>query len=263
MRIVAEIGSNWKSLSDILESCKKASEIDVDVVKLQLFNRSEMYLGNRDVKTGITPYLNPDWLQSISAYCNKLDIEFMCTAFSPEGYKLVNKYVNIHKVASAEITDLDILSTLNAFKKPVYLSTGGASLEQVKVALEVLKNCKVTIFYCVTEYPAKVVDFRHLTKLVETFKRTYEYGYSDHSIDVLNIPKIAMYHGASVLEKHVNFTEHTDTDDAPHALNLKECGLMVKSLRGDDISLYETKEKCSWQRKPFNVKAELRYYRSK
>lgn len=263
MKIIAEVGSNWKSLSDILESCKKAKEIDADVIKLQLFNSSDMYHKAKSCKTGITPYLNPDWIQSISAYCKKLDIEFMCTAFSPDGYKLINKFVETHKIASAEITDLDIMSTVNAFKKPVYLSTGGASLEQIKTALEHLKSCHVTIFYCVTEYPARIVDFRHITNLVETFKNVYDYGYSDHSLDVLNIPKIAMHHGCSVIEKHVNFTNYTDTDDAPHALNLKECGLMIKSLRGDEISLGETKEKCSWQRKPFNVKAEIRYYRSK
>lgn len=249
MKIVAEVGSNWKSLSDILYSIRVAKDTGADAVKFQLFTNKEMYQDIPDLKIGQTPYLDPEWLTSMSSYAKGIGIEFMCTAFSAQGYDIIDSHVETHKIASAEITDNNILDKVNSFKKPVYLSTGGADMSQIKNALDRLKSCHVTIFYCVTEYPAKLVDFRHVDKFVTAFKRGYDYGYSDHSIDVLNIPRLAKYHGCSVIEKHVNFTEHKDTDDAPHALNAHEFALMVRSIHGDHIDVKDTLRGCYWQRK--------------
>lgn len=260
MKIVAEIGSNWSGLSDIYSSIEKAKELGADAVKFQLFKPSDMYSDAGQCEPGVSPHLDMNWLSAISKACEANKVEFMCTAFSSLGYWVVNQHVETHKIASAEITDLNMLATVNEFSKPVYLSTGGARLDQISAALAVLKDCPVTIFYCVTDYPARIVDFRHLDKLVETFKGAYEYGYSDHSIDVLNIPLLAKYHGAKVIEKHVNFTDLKHTDDAPHSLNAQEFGLMVKSLHGDPIVLEDTARGCGWQRKP---DANLNYYRVK
>lgn len=248
MRVIAEVGSNWKSLMDCALSIKEAKSCGADAVKFQLFSPKELYGSDGSTKSGTTPYLDPEWIHRLFELCQFEGIEFMCTAFSPHGYKFIDNYVETHKIASAEITDKAILEMVNSFKKPVYLSTGGASIDQVASALFILKDCPVTIFYCVTEYPAKIVDFRHLETLRETFGSQYKYGYSDHSIDVLNIPKMAYHHDCSVIEKHVNFTPYADTNDAPHALNAKELALMVKAVKGIEIPLPETFTGCSWQR---------------
>ena len=249
MRIIAEVGSNWHSLDDCFHSIEMAKKCGADVVKFQLFNPIEMY-GEADVYVpGYSPNLNATWISPLAIKCDESEIEFMCTAFSPSGYEIVNQYVETHKIASAEITDENILRKVNSFKKPVYLSTGGAVISQIERALHLLKDCRVTIMYCVTAYPARIVDFRHLEQLREAFGNGYTYGYSDHSTDVLNIPRLAQWHNATVIEKHVNFTSHTDTDDAPHSLNAKEFALMVKKLVGDDIPLKDTFMPCTWQRR--------------
>lgn len=248
MKIICEIGSNWKTLGDCLFSIKKAKDCGADVVKFQYFNKFEM-VGGYEVFDVSTPHLPTNWIRSLAECARSEGIEFMCTAFSKPGYEFVNQFVGTHKIASAEITDLDILKTVNGFGKPVYLSTGGAHTSQVETALHLLKDCRVTIFYCVTAYPARIVDFRHLEALREAFGNGYTYGYSDHSIDVLNIPRLAQWHNATVIEKHVNFTDHTDTDDAPHSLNATEFSLMVKKLTGDDIPLRDTFTPCTWQRR--------------
>lgn len=250
MKIIAEVGSNFKTIEDCLNSIKIAKECGSDVCKFQLFTPHDMY-GSGDLLSsyyGKSPYLHPDWIPSISAKCLEVGIELMITAFSSAGYQHVDNFVRTHKIASGEITDLDILAKVNSFKKRVYLSTGGASMSQVAKALSRLKDCPVTIMYCVTAYPARVVDFRHLEELRDNFGSNYLYGYSDHSTDVLNIPLSAVKHGCSVIEKHVNFTSHTDTDDAPHSLSTDEFKLMVKSIRGDEITLQETFTPCTWQR---------------
>lgn len=248
MKIIAEVGSNWKSLDDCLMSIKKAKECGADVVKFQYFNKFEMTGGSK-VYDVSTPHLPTNWIPKLAEYAHTCGIEFMCTAFSAEGYELVNNFVQTHKIASAEITDLNILDKVNSFKRPVYLSTGGATIEQIDQALSHLKDCPVTIMCCVTAYPARVVDFRHLQNLKEEFGTEYLYGYSDHSTDVLNIPKLAQNYGCSVIEKHVNFTSHTDTDDAPHSLSTEEFALMVRNIRGEDIPLKDTFTPCTWQRR--------------
>ena len=263
MKIIAEVGSNWHTLSDILMSIKTAKEVGADAVKFQLFSNKEMYLDVPDAKIGRSPYLDHTWLATMDKYAREVGIELMCTAFSAPGYTYVDKFVDTHKIASAEITDFNILKKVNSFKKPVYLSTGGAGIIQIRHALEFLKACRVTIMYCVTEYPARVVDFRHVDKLVGIFKRGYDYGYSDHSIDVLIIPRLAKYHGCNVIEKHVNFTDHKDTDDALHSLSTRDFALMVKSIHGDHIFLEETHVACPWQRKAHDVDGETNFFRTK
>jgi N-acetylneuraminate synthase len=93
--------------------------------------------------------------------------------------------------------------------------------------------------FCVAEYPAKVIDFRHLDRLKEHYGNLVNYGYSDHSTDVLNVPLAAKAHGATIIEKHVNLCGYTDTDDAPHSINGAELAIMTRALKGS-LTIKET-----------------------
>ena len=244
MKIVCEVGSNWKTLDDCLFSIKKAQEAGANYVKFQLFNDFELTGQLPDNSTmGVSPYLDFSWIPHLKMHADKFEIEFMCTAFSSLGYDMVNPFVNVHKIASAELTDISILSKVNSFRKPVMLSTAGSDLDiEVKSALLHLHDCPVTIMYCVADYPAKIIDFRRLDSMKEKFGQNYGYGYSDHSIDVLNIPYIAKEKGCSIIEKHANFCGHEDTDDATHSLNFEEFKLMCGKLRGEVYSEKQTNE---------------------
>ena len=241
MKVIAEVGSNWKTLEDCIKSIKLAKSAGADVVKFQYYTNKDLY--GVDGERECIPAM-----MQLNQVAKDNQIEFMCTAFSPFMYCTVNSFVTTHKIASSEITDENILKTVNGFKKPVILSTGGARTLQVANALSLLKDCPVTIMYCVVAYPARVIDFRVLEAYQEFFGRDYSYGYSDHSIDVLNIPKLAEKSGATVLEKHVNFTDHADTPDAPHSLNFHEFKLMVDHLKGA-TNFSETHVDNPYQRK--------------
>ncbi len=244
MRVIAEVGSNWKSFDDCSRSIAAASRAKADVVKFQLFTAEELYGAPYDGLKGVLPR---DWVPHLASIAHDCGIEFMCTAFSPDGYRFIDPFVKCHKVASAELTAIDILKTVNDLKKPVCLSTGGATTEEINTALAILTDVPVTLFYCVADYPAKVVDFRAFDQL-RIRHDAHKYGYSDHSIDVLNIPELAQAMGASVIEKHVNFTEHTDTPDAPHAINEAELALMIKNLKGE-ATMADTDKLCNVQMK--------------
>lgn len=245
MKVIAEIGSNFKTLEDCFHSIEAAKRSGADIVKFQYFTSYDLYGRERRNMQGELPDF---WLGSLKNEADANEIEFMCTAFSPEGYIFIDQYVTRHKVASAEITDLDILKTVNGFKKPVLLSTGGATFQEIDRALNHLPDCEVTLMYCVPAYPARVVDFRLLGEMREIFGDRSLYGYSDHSLDVLIVPSCARSHGAVILEKHVNFTEHTDTPDAPHSLSEAEFKLMMRHLKGES-TISDTFTPCTWKRK--------------
>lgn len=234
MIYVAEVGSNWNTFQDCMDSIVKAKASKASAVKFQLFSPHSLFGPQTiaDFQYGICPYLSPGWLPDLAERAKLDGIEFLCTGFSVREYELINEHVKIHKIASAEITDTEILRTVNSFKKPVYLSTAGSDHVEIRNALLLLGDCPVTIMFCVGDYPARIVDFHHLEKLREHFGYGYQYGYSDHSTDVLNIPSLAVDHGASVIEKHVNFTNLRNTPDADHSITADEFALMVDSIEG-------------------------------
>jgi sialic acid synthase SpsE len=249
VKVIAEIGSNWKTLNDCHTSIERAKQSGADFVKFQLFTPASLYGPQEKFSIddiGKCPYLHPHWIPALASQAQTLGIEFLCSAFSPREYELVNPYVNYHKIASAELTDITILRMVNSFKKPVFLSTGGSSLEDIRLALAYLRDCDVTIMYCVADYPARLVDFTYFQKMQFTFGDEYDYGYSDHSLDLLNIPVLARDRGASIIEKHVNFCGAVDTPDSPHSCSSDEFKILVSNLRSTNLNselLFESQSK--------------------
>lgn len=232
IKVIAEVGSNWRTLDDCKMSIRLAKEAGANACKFQFFNHDELYGDGKGLdKIGTSPYMPSDWLWQLKHECDNHRIEFMCTAFSPQGYSKINYMIQNHKIASAELTDVNILNTVNKLKKPVYLSTAGSHMQiEIKNALLYLTDCPVTIMFCVGDYPARIVDFRKLDQMMEYFGSGYDYGFSDHSLDVLNLPMLAKQRGCKVIEKHVNFTFHQDTPDAAHSLNFEEFKAMCLNL---------------------------------
>lgn len=238
MKIIAELGSNWRTKEDCLKAIHLAKAAGADVIKYQLFTLNELYgLGDQE-----SPYsLRSTWLPDLKAKSDAVGIEMMCTAFSPEGYDLVNPYVNTHKVASAECTHVRILEKLKSFGKPVLVSTGAHTPADIQHSLVKLGAVKcadfegpllpVILMYCVASYPAQEIDMRHITRLKEIFNLPV--GYSDHSTDIFCVPRMAQAHGAIVLEKHFNPFDYKDTPDAGHALNCDQFKKMVKHLKNE------------------------------
>lgn len=246
MKIIAEIGSNFRTLADCINSIGLAKSCGADAVKYQLYNNralygSDLYIQKRsmcsnpdDEKVEAPGTLDPLWLPQLSAKAKSVGIEFMASAFSPELADAVNPHVSTHKVASAELTHVRLLERINSYRKPVILSTGASGERDIDLALTTLKDCDVTLLYCVSAYPARYVNFTKMDKLKRYGRKV---GFSDHTTDVLNIPRLAQDRGAVVLEKHVNLVGVTDTPDSPHSLSLDEFKAMVQVLRNGNAPL--------------------------
>lgn len=241
--IIAEVGSNWRTLEDCMTSISQAKACGADAVKFQLFTSESLYgLNVWEGRMGTQPFaplklqgeLPPEWIPKLAEKCRAVGIDFMCTAFSPDLYDVVNPCVDMHKVASAEATHVRILEKLRSYGKPVILSAGAKTVGDISQALEVIGDTPTALLYCVAAYPARSLNMTHIPLLRETFKKLV--GYSDHSTDSVTIPAAAVDAGACVIEKHVNFVGH-DGPDAPHSLGPDEFKNMVSCLRTGQESI--------------------------
>lgn len=247
--IVAEVGSNWRTLEDCFLSCRVAKKAGADAVKFQLFDHKALYgfsekemllngFAKLNIPAGLTnmlpettdlPSAMPrDWPAKIKAECDAYGIEFMCSAFSPELAELVNPLVNIHKIASAEMYHMRLLQKINSFRKPVIMSTAASHANDIRMALKHLQDVPVILMYCVAAYPAHEVNLRNIELLRREFGCLV--GYSDHTLDVTSIPrKAVVQHNACVIEKHFKAVDHK-TPDSEHSLDQRGLTLMIESI---------------------------------
>jgi len=247
MKIIAEVGSNWSNLDDCKKSIQLAKACGADAVKFQLFDGKSLYGSDRlfiehnpdgkyfhtlEIHHPCDAHKLPvEWLPVLKEKADAHGIEFMCSAFSPELIEAVDPFVKTHKVASAELTHVRMLEKLRVIGKPVILSTGASGDGDITQALHVLGKTPVTLMYCVAEYPARIINPARILTMMAQWK--VPVGFSDHSTDVLCIPRIAQNSGATVIEKHVNFVG-AKGPDADYALTTEEFRQMCSVLNGMD-----------------------------
>ena len=239
--MIAEVGSNWRTLEDCFYAIRMAKWSGANAVKFQLFDHHALY-GSGDGKTeGATPMYGAmprEWIPKLAEHAKIYGIEFMCSAFSPELLDLVDPYVRIHKVASAEMYHAPLLKRLALKCKPVIMSTAASHIQDIKRSLGAFMDSSgalqvpVIILYCIGSYPAKDIDLR----CIELLRKQADClaGYSDHSIDVrvINFDQ-AVRSGACVIEKHFNALDPLiKTPDSEHSLNPKEFKTMVNVING-------------------------------
>lgn len=224
--IIAEVGSNWSSLEDCMTSISVAKQCGADAVKFQMFTSKEMF-GFNPWPKAVDKSPIKEWLPKLKEKADACGIELMCTAFSPEGLRYVDGFVNRHKLASSDLNYPDLLLAAADTEYPTYLSTGASSIGDIALALNLLGS-KVSLLYCVSSYPSTNVILSHIDKLRETFG--VPVGYSCHTADYTTAVNAVRYHGATVIEKHFKLRD-MDTPDAPHSLLPSDFKKMVQAIK--------------------------------
>lgn len=224
--IIAEIGSNWETLSHAVESIGIAAACGAHAVKFQAFDSTALF--GHDVPEA-PKGLDLAWLPKLKEKADACGVEFICTAFSPELVKAVDPYVSVHKIASSDNTWPELYQAVAATGKPVIVSCGATSVADIKFMLEFIK-APTYLLYCSAAYPARgynLFAMEHLKALGKPI------GLSDHSLDVVYAPLSAVNHfGAVVIEKHFTAFDTMDTPDVGHSLNQKEFKIMCDFLLG-------------------------------
>ena len=275
--IIAEAGSNWKcgnyeeDLVRAKELITEASNAGADAVKFQTFRSESVYAHNAGISQylsdqGINENINEifehlempyEMIPELSKFCIKKNIEFMSTPFSIQDAKIIDPYVQIHKVASYEINHVRLLEFLASTKKPIIVSTGASTYDEIDFAVNILKNKGnklLALMQCTSKYPCSMGSMN--LSVIPKMKTKYcvPIGLSDHSIEPTIAPLMAIGFGASIIEKHFTLDRNLPGPDHSFSLIPDELKLLVQSIRKADMS------KGTGKKEILDEEIELRKY---
>jgi sialic acid synthase SpsE len=260
--IIAEAGSNWRvgSPPRDMEMARTlidvAAEAGADAVKFQVFRAETItapsagpspHLEKMGISTPIEeifrelamPY---EMLAPLSEYAQEQGIDFLASCFSKEDFEAVDRHVSAHKIASAELHHPRLLQLAARSGKPLYMSTGASTEEEIDWAIETFRAAggkKLTLLHCTMQYPAvqEAMNLRSLTRLASRFGLPV--GLSDHSRDPICAPVAAVALGAQVIEKHYTLHNRLVGPDHSWTITPDELTRMVAAIRMTERMLGE------------------------
>lgn len=244
--IIAEAGVNHNgSLKMALELVEQSAALGANAIKFQSFKADQLVTPDahkavyQEKMTG--PGTQWEMLKQLELsveqhdilfqHCKQHQIEFMSTPFDVESAQfLFSLGMQKFKIPSGEINNPQLLSTVARFHLPIIMSTGMANLEEVAVALKVIKHQNVTLLHCTSAYPTSDDDvhLRSMQTLASTFKLPV--GYSDHTLGI-HVAPLAVAMGASVIEKHITLDKALPGPDHQASLEPHEFAAMIQSIR--------------------------------
>lgn len=234
--IIAEAGSNHNGdINKAKELVDIAVEAGVNAIKFQTFTGDKLFSKLHPANEIVKKYeFKLEWHREIKDYCDKKGIMFMTTPFQKDVVDLLEELnVEAYKVASGDMDYYPLLDYISNTGKPVILATGMAYMDEVKEAVERIKNGKskdVAVLHCIANYPPKNEDIN--LKVIKTLKEHFNspVGFSDHSMGI-TIPLAAVAMGANIIEKHFTISRKLDGMDHFYALEPDELKTMVEEIR--------------------------------
>ena len=254
--VIAEAGVNHNGDIEIAKQLiDAASEAGADAVKFQTFQadslvcrtakKAEYQLETTDrtetqydmlKKLELTPQMHLELIE----HCLKRNIMFLSTPFDLESIKLLSELgMQIYKIPSGEITNLPYLREIAKQQKKIILSTGMSSMDEVKAAVNVLKNNgteELTLLHCNTQYPTPISDVNLLAMVKMREETGLPVGYSDHTQGI-EVPIAAAALGAEVIEKHFTLDRKMEGPDHKASLEPQELMQMVVGIRKIESAL--------------------------
>jgi sialic acid synthase SpsE/RimJ/RimL family protein N-acetyltransferase len=258
--VVAEAGSNWRmgtSKRDMAMAkalIEVAAEAGADAVKFQTYRPETVYVANAGrsdylSESGITEDISAifadlampyEMLGALAAHCRSLGIDFMSTGFSVKDMEAIDPFVPIHKIASYEISHRHLIDFAARTKKPVLMSTGASTVEDIAWAVDRFKAAgggDLCLLQCTAKYPAPVdaLNLRTIPFLQSRFRCAA--GLSDHSREMSVAAVAAVALGARAIEKHYTLDNKLPGPDHAFALTPTELVCMIAEIRAVEASL--------------------------
>jgi len=254
--IVAEISCNHSGKkSSFLKHIRAAAKNGADMIKIQTYEPQDMTLKSKNknfkiisgtwkgnylwdlYKKAHTPF---SWHDDAFKLAKKLKIILFSSPFSKRAVDLLEKFnVPIYKIASFEITDLELIDYIAKKRKPIILSTGMATLKEIKRAIKVIEKYhkKIIILYCVSGYPTKEKDanISTINEFNKIFKN-YIVGISDHTDNIYSALTASAL-GASIIEKHFILDKKINSLDKSFSIDVSQLKELKKIAKNVFISL--------------------------
>lgn len=246
--IIAEAGVNHNgSLELAYKLVDAAKEADADCVKFQTYitendtavncekaeyQKTEQQESQYELLKKLE--LSFDDFRKIQEYCKKKEIMFLSTPFDIESLEFLDEiHMPIWKIASSEVENFQLLREMAKTHKPIILSTGMCTIEEISNAVDVLKKYgagEIRILHCNTQYPTPMedVNLKAMYELKSMFQ--CDIGYSDHTQGI-EVPIAAVAMGATIIEKHFTLDRNMEGPDHVASLNPLELKEMVQAIR--------------------------------
>lgn len=279
--IVAELSANHNNDYNLAARTVEAmAKAGADAVKFQTFKplsftmdvnnedfgprKSGLWKGWRPCelyKQGSLPY---EWQPKLQKIATDLGMICFSTPFDNEAVDFMEEMnMPIYKIASFEITDVNLIRYAASKHKPMIISTGVAEIEDLELALKVCReeeNNDITLLKCTSDYPASLEKANLLT--IPDMKERFgvKVGLSDHSMTT-TIPMAAVAMGATVVEKHFILDRSLGGIDSAFSLNPEEFASMVKAVREVETAMgnvnYDVSESDKGRRRSLYVAEDI------
>ena len=258
--IIGEIGQNHNGSVDIAKliidaSARPVKELDFN---LELKSFDAIKLTKRDLNFELSkdqmdsPYTGPnsfgktyrehrEFLElsdeehfEIYKYAKSKGLDFVETLCSPTCLSILKFFTPDRlKVASRDLSNLPLLSSLAETKIPIILSTGMSDQRDLDIALEIITNYhdNISILHCVSQYPThpENANLNTIKYLIDRYSK-FDIGYSDHTIGI-SAPVIAVGMGAKIIEKHITLDRNMKGTDQSGSLGIDGMNRMVRDIR--------------------------------
>jgi len=256
VEIIAEIGQAHDGSLGILHSYIDAvAKTGVDTVKFQTHiaeaesSQSEPFRVNfsYEDKTRYDYWRRMEfsvdqWI-GIKKHCEEVGLKFLSSPFSLAAVDLLEDIgVNRYKIGSGEVTNLLILERLAQTGKPVLISSGMSSFEEIEKAVSIFGHDQVSIMECTTQYPTVPENIG--LNVISEFRQRFNLpiGFSDHSGEIFpSLAAVAL--GADIIEIHVVFNKQMFGPDVVASLTVGQLEELVRGIRFLEISLAHPKDK--------------------
>tara|TARA_Y100000310_G_C20696501_1_gene826095 strand:+ start:241 stop:1287 length:1047 start_codon:yes stop_codon:yes gene_type:complete len=253
--IIAEAGVNHNGSFGLAKKLVDAAkEAGVDAVKFQTFKAEKIVtpdaqqakyqaknIGKEESQYAMLKRLELTFtdFRKLKEYCDQKGIIFLSTPHSSkEDVDLVAELCLAIKVGSGDLTNLPILKYIAGKKLPIILSTGMATLEEVREAVDVILpiNKELILLHCTTNYPTPLDEVN--LKAIQTIMKEFNLptGYSDHT-EGIEVSTAAVALGASVIEKHFTLDRNLPGPDHKASLEPSELREMVAKIRNVEKAL--------------------------
>jgi len=249
--IIAELSANHGGKIEIAkDTIKAAKEIGANAIKLQTYTADTLTLDSENedfvIKGGTLwddkklydlykeAYLPWEWHKELFEYARSIDIDIFSSPFDKSAVDFLEQFnPSAYKIASFEITDYELIRYTASKMKPMIISTGIATIDEIQDAVEICRNegnDNIILLKCTSSYPAPLeeANLKTIPNLAETFGVTS--GFSDHTLGS-TAPIVAVTLGAKVIEKHFILDKSIGGPDANFSMDKKEFLNMVKEIR--------------------------------
>lgn len=253
--IIAEMSANHcGSLATAKEIIYKAKDAGADCIKIQTYTadtltidchnsyfdlKEPLWKGQNLYQLYQKGYLPWEWQPELKELADEVGIDFFSSPFDCTAVDFLEDMgIEFYKIASFELVDIPLIKYVASKGKPVIMSTGMATKEEIREAVETVKNTgnnQLALLKCSSAYPAITDDMNLCTMLDMKESFGVPVGLSDHSLGHLGaVTAVAM--GASIIEKHFCLVRECDSPDSAFSMTPSEFREMVTAIRQVELA---------------------------